>query len=62
MAGRGKPFHYLYTVRSEERARLKKVKKRKWLQQLYRDGLAKERDAGGGSEEKKRDESAHAPR
>ncbi|KAJ1452478.1 hypothetical protein M885DRAFT_526819 [Pelagophyceae sp. CCMP2097] len=41
---RGRPFHYLFSVRAGDRVRMRKEKKRRWLAQLYRDGLAKEKD------------------
>jgi hypothetical protein len=44
LAGRGKPFHYLYTMRADERVARRKRKKRRWLASMYAEGLAKERE------------------
>lgn len=44
LTGRGKPFHYLYTMRAEERVAKRKRKKRRWLASMYAEGLAKERE------------------
>ena len=41
--GRGKSWHYLYAVRADDRRRRQKLKRRRWLQKLYKEGIAKEK-------------------
>lgn len=47
----GVPFHYSRVRRKEDLVRKRKAHKRKWLMEMYKEGLAKERD-----ERKVRDE------
>ena len=45
-----KSFHFSKVKRREDALRQRKLKKRKWLMKMYREGLAKERGGGGGKE------------
>ena len=45
----GTAFHYSRVKRAEDKAAVRKAKKRAWLQHMYRDGLARERGDNDGN-------------